>query len=93
MVSLLIPAIAQAIQHCSTSEEVYSVLVGRRCLTRRARRDRPRVIALIQKTRHAFPARPELGRELSRETIDVLNDAGYLNLWGRTWGMRMRRRT
>ena len=92
MVSLYIPAIAQLIQDCATSEETYDLLSRRHCLSGRAKHERLQVIALIQQARDAYPAVVAPGRELSREVIDALRSAAYLNLWGRTWWMRFQSR-
>jgi hypothetical protein len=91
MVSLHIPAIAKAIEDASPPE-AYIRLRNRGYLSIRGLLNRERVIALIQETIQDYPDTPMLGQELSRNIVTALVQAGYVSLFGRTWGMLGRSR-
>ena len=89
MVSLLIPRIAKLIAGAGTAAEVYRLLEGHSYLSRRALSHREEVLGIIRKTRDAYPSEPAPGRELSRDTVDALEDAGFLSYRAMIWGKRL----
>ena len=88
MVSLYIPANAKLVEGATSSADAYVRLRNRGYLSIRALLGRQKVEALIQDTWDRFPEMPAPGREASRDVVEVLGQAGYLSILGRTWGAR-----
>ena len=95
MITLLIPATAKLIEDAGTASEMFRRLKRHWYLSLRGRLDREGVIALIQQVIDDYPRTPEeivYGSELSQDIIGALNRAGYISIFGRTWGRIGRRR-
>jgi hypothetical protein len=83
---LHLPAIEKAMNGSRSATEMFTRL-NRRCyLSLSARWDREGVIALIQQTIDDYPDEPMLGQELTSDIVRELDRAGYVSIFGRTWG-------
>jgi hypothetical protein len=91
MVSLYITAIGYLVQG-TRGAEAYGRLEEHGYLSVRALAEEDRVIALIEKTRTAFPRRPAPGHESWRDVDVALERAGYLSDKGLRDGRRGLRR-
>lgn len=92
MVSWFIPEIGNVIDGGKNAVDIYQLLRRKRYLSLRALRNRDHVIAIIEKTDAEFPTIPMAGQERWRDILNALVRAGYVNFWGRTWGMRAQNR-
>jgi len=89
---LHITAIEKAMDGSRSPTEMFTRLNRRWYLSMSARWNREDVIALIQQTIDDYPDEPMLGQELSSDIIGALDGAGYLSIFGRTWGKFGRQR-
>jgi hypothetical protein len=92
MVRLHITAIEKAMDDSRSATEMFTRLNRRWYLSMSARWNREHVIALIQQTIDDYPDEPVLGQERSSDIIWALDRAGYVSIFGRTWGKLARER-
>ena len=89
---LHIPAIEKAMSGSRSATEMFTRLNRHWYLSMSARWNRDDVIALIQQAIDDYPDEPMLGQELSSDIIWALERAGYISIFGRTWGKLGRER-